>query len=160
MNVIIKNNYVGKLPINIEKRLRKLLKGVPNDYLVGLKMIIVLNTIAHRNNKNANGLYIPGSKTEPPRIEIALDTLFDNFPKYFMLMPFFVNYFIAEVLYHEVGHHYHIEKCRLKKKKWEEFAESIADELLKKNFFVWKILLCPLFLFIPILKIIRKKMKG
>lgn len=157
MSVVIKNYCKGKLPINIEKRVGGLLKYVPQKYLRGLKMITILNVISHRKHKDASGLYYSRSKNNFPRIEIAIDTIYQGFPKIFMLTPLLAKYFLARVLYHEIGHHYQHENKDMKKINRERYAEKVSKELLKKYLFWWKIPLFPLYPITVILKEINKK---
>ncbi|MGD8782716.1 MAG: hypothetical protein PVH88_27645 [Ignavibacteria bacterium] len=159
MNVIIKNHYKGKLPINIVKRVKRLLKYVPDNYLFDLKMISIVNRITYSKHRNASGIYLPKDKSSEARIEIAIDTIYMESNWFLMLLPVLSKYFLARVLYHEIGHHYQYEKKSLKKKYREDFAEKISNELLKRYFSNWKYLLYPLIPFIWLLKRIKNIFK-
>ena len=152
MDIIIKNCYEGKLLINIEKRIEKLLKTVPQRYITGLKKIVLVNKISHHNYKNAMGIYAPKSKGELPWIEIGIDQVYMRYPKLFSLTPFLGKFLLARVLYHEIGHHYQTKSKPLKRIYREKSAEKITRELLDKHFYWWKIFIFPLYLIIFLVK--------
>jgi hypothetical protein len=72
----IVNLYKGDYPRDVEKMIKKLLRNVPEDNLVGLQSIVIVNKSAQKKLKNAPGLYVPKSRRELQRVEIAVDNFF------------------------------------------------------------------------------------
>jgi hypothetical protein len=80
----------------------KLLRKVPEENMVGLHSIVIVNKSAQKRLKDAAGLYIPQYKDELPRIEIAVDNVFFGLKRHYFFFPFIPKYILACVLYHEI----------------------------------------------------------
>ncbi len=80
----------------------------------GLYSIVLLDKIFPLK-KETLGRYHPRGKSNPPRIELAIATIFDGIPKIFSNFPLITNLMLGKVLYHEIGHHYQKENFDLKK---------------------------------------------
>jgi hypothetical protein len=61
---------------------------------------------------------------------LLVDKIFLGCPKYFLHVPYFRTYLMAEVLYHEIGHHIHRTKKRDHRDK-EFVADEWGDKLLQ-----------------------------
>ncbi len=157
MNLKIENKYDGLLLINIEKRISKLLKRVPQKYLLGLKLIIVVNFISRKNGKHILGRYIPQGKSNMPRIELAIDSIYNYHTKIFILIPFIGKPLLAKVLFHEIGHHYQTEHKQIKKKYWEDYAEDFAKDMMKRQYPILRTVLSPLK---PLIRFLKKKINN
>lgn len=148
----IKNFCEKHFPINLEKRINKLINYVPQKYLIGLDSIVIIDKIVRK--KDTAGLYIPKNKNELPRIEIAIDTIFNKVPTILLYLPFYSNFMIANVLYHEIGHHYQFQyKSGIKKKEQEYYADKFCKKMLTRAFWWWSFVFFPL---IPLIKLFRK----
>lgn len=122
----------------------KLLRSVPEENLVGLHSIAIVNKSAQKKSKDAAGLYIPQYKDELPRIEIAIDNVFSGFKRRYFFFPFIPKYVLANVLYHEIGHHYQFKHVRMKKEYQEDYAKKFCSKMLKKELFWWMLILRPI----------------
>jgi hypothetical protein len=116
------NLYKGNYPHNIEKMIKKLLHSVPEENLIGLHSIVIVNKSTQKKSKDAAGLYVPKYKNELPRIEIAVDNVFFGLKRRYFLFPFIPKFILARVLYHEIGHHYQFTHVRMKKEFYEDYA--------------------------------------
>ena len=138
------NLYKGNCPRNIEKMIKKLLRDVPEENMVGLYSIVIVNKSAQKKSTDARGLYIPQYKNELPRIELAVDNIFFKMKRIFFFFPFIPKYALANVLYHEIGHHYQSKHVRMKKEYQEDYAKKFCKKMLKKEFFWWIFFLRPI----------------
>ena len=123
-------------PVEVYRSVRLLLKYVPDEYLVGLKLIVLTNSQEVRSQIRGKivsekdrirpgdcaGLYSKG------RVLLLLDQILGQYPEGFLLIPPFKTYVIAEILYHEIGHHIH----RLEEPGYRMNKEAIADEWKEK----------------------------
>ncbi len=138
------NLYDGDCPLNVEKMINKLLRVVPEENLIGLYSIVIVNISAQKKRQGAAGLYIPKSKNEMARIEIAVDNVFLGLKKKYFHFPFIPRFILARVLYHEIGHHYQYEHLRMKKSYQEDYAKVFSAKMLNKEMFFWMLLLKPI----------------
>ena len=109
-------------PVSARKVVDRLLSGVPQKYLFGLKTVVLTNAagLSHdrrrrktrsRKRKVAirecRGLYHRKWKNEPAWIEIFVDNLCAGWPIWVLRIPPCRDIAFAEVLFHELGHHIH-----------------------------------------------------
>jgi len=156
MTVKIENRLSKKVPLfNIERRIKDLIKFVPQGHLIGLRKIIIVDTLLDKQAKNATAIYRKKNNNDLASIEISFDSLFKGMPKVLFWVPFVAKFTLAAVLYHEIGHHYHYSfKHGINKKKKENFADNYKKEILKKAFWWWRVFLLPI---APIVKYLSKK---
>ncbi len=138
------NLYKGNCPRNIEKMIKKLLCSVPEENLIGLHSIVIVNKSAQKSHKDAAGLYIPKYKEELPRIEIAVANTFLGLKRRYFFFPFIPKFILARVLYHEIGHHYQFTHVRMKKEYYEDYAKKFCAKMLKKELFWWMLIFRPI----------------
>lgn len=138
------NLYKGACPRNIEKMIKKLLRSVPEENMIGLHSIVIVNKSAQKKSKDASGLYMPRNKKELPRIELAVDNIFINMKRIYFFFPFIPKYLVADVLYHEIGHHYQYEYLRMRKEYREDYAKKFCAKMFQREFFWWMFFLRPI----------------
>ncbi|CCQ90510.1 hypothetical protein NITGR_300006 [Nitrospina gracilis 3/211] len=138
------NQYSRRLPFNIEKLTRKLLKAVPNEHLVGLDSITLMDEFQQNKYKNALGLYRKKHGLQPARIEIALGNIYGTSPFILCLIPLAGKLLYAKVLFHEIGHHYQYFTHSVSKKEAEGFAENYGKRHTVKAIKGWLYVLRPL----------------
>ncbi len=144
-----------KNALNIEKNLKRYLKTVPDEHLVGLERITVIDRIEDKKNKEAGGLYRERCLLQSATIEIALDTVYKGMPKFLYYVPFISKFILAGVLYHEIGHHYQKRLSHgIRKSEQEKFAREYEIKMLKRAFWWWLILLLP---FKPLVMFLRNR---
>lgn len=160
MNIVIKRQYRIQLPINIEKLISKLLIKVPQEHLVGLDSIILVDQLAYKKNQKASGLYWPRKGHEPARIELAVDTIYSGVPRFVFFLPFVPKFMLAAVLYHEIGHHCQYFTHGVTKKTEQNFADKYKKRMLKKTFFWWGLIMLPFAPLIYLLKGVTQKRSG
>jgi hypothetical protein len=144
LSIKIENQYKEGVPINIEKTVNNLLIKVPKEQLVGLDTIVIVNKVTHKRGRKADGLYWPKIGSESARIEIAIGEIYKGMPRFVFFLPFIAKFMLADVLFHEIGHHYQSFTHNLKKEEWENFATKYKKKMLKKTFLWWRLLLLPL----------------
>ncbi len=114
-------NY--KPAVNVAKVVRRLLAGVPDQYVRGLDCIVLSNMSGQpRRNRLGKitsrgkripkhrvlGLYHAKWKGRPPWIELYVDRILAPLPKWTQWISFLRDFAVARVLYHELGHHVHL----------------------------------------------------
>jgi hypothetical protein len=66
-------------------------------------------------------------------------------PSIFFHLPFLAKFILAGVLYHEIGHHYHLRLTHgVTKNQREDFADEYRKKMLRRTFYWWLLLLRPL----------------
>ncbi len=134
-----------------------MLKFVPPEYTRGLRKIYIYNKDPE---KKMLGRYLPDKIS--PSIEIFVDNFFHPYPKLGILIPYLGKAYIAETLYHEIGHHYQQLNKQMKKKYLETYAEKFSQKLVKKylnSFLFIKVLYSPFLLWFKLSKLIGIKNK-
>jgi len=139
------NKYKGKMAVNFEKKILKLLKFVPKKDLIGINEIIITNKAYERKYHLAGGLYIYKRDLNRASIEICIDVIFRQFPKILFYFPFISTFLLANILYHEIGHHCERITHNNKKKDSEEFADLYRKKIIHKAFKLWGYLIFPIF---------------
>lgn len=129
-------------PVDAATIVRQLLTSVPDQHLRGLDCIVLTNLSGqprrHRLGKTTSrgrrvaqsrtaGLYHPRWTGQPLWIELYLDQIFCSYPRRALRIPLIRNLAIADVLYHELGHHVHL----FIRPEYRE-KEDVADEWKKK----------------------------
>lgn len=117
----------------LEKRINSLLRTVPHKDLMDLHSIVLVDEIFPLKN-NTLGRYHHRSKSLPPRIELAIKTIFEGVPKILIYLPHISIMLIGSVLYHEIGHHYQKTNFDLKKEKWEKYADTYRNNIFRKRY--------------------------
>jgi hypothetical protein len=137
--VVAYQNY--KPPFDSEKVIRAMLAIVPTRYLWGLHSIVLTNVQAlpheSRIRKGAGrrriplgkalGYYTQAWKGEPARVTVLIDNLEKRWGRAWLRFGFIRDIVVAEVLYHEIGHHIH----RLHIPEFEG-PENVAEKWSKK----------------------------
>jgi hypothetical protein len=129
-------------PFWVSKALCRLLDGIPEKYLYGLKTILLTNSLGlnrsqrrkktkFKKHKVSNhaclGLYQQEWQGQPAKIELFTDNILSSFPALIQRIPFFQDLIMGDVLYHEVGHHIH----KSSEPEYRE-REDVADFWRKK----------------------------
>ena len=144
-------------PVNAPKAVERLLSGIPKQYLSGLGSVVLTNTgglsRGRRRQKtrsrkrrvaipDARGLYHQEWRGTPAWIEIFVDNVLGEWPAWELRIPFFRDMAIAEVLFHELGHHIHRTQAPEYKER-EDVAEKWERRLVRTYFWpkYWYIVL-------------------
>lgn len=118
----------------LHRKVKRLLAHVPPDDLIGLNSICLSYNSFNSNNKNLTGEYILDTKNRSSKIYVYVNTLYYQ-KLYLAFIPFVGTFFLANTLYHEIGHHQHtFHMHNVKKKDWEGFANSYKLYLLRKRY--------------------------
>lgn len=138
------NKCSKKSPVNIESKIRKLLRVIPEEDLVGLDSIIILNEPPNKH-KNVRGLYWQKHKLQPARVEIYINNIYGEYGFRKILLPFGGSLLLANVLFHELGHHCRYRSHGVPKAEKEKFAEQYRKKYIQKAFHnYWRFYLKPL----------------
>lgn len=131
-SIKIINESSKSIPLNLEKIILKLLKVVPDEHLIGLESISLVDEFPEKKYKNALGTYSQKYGLDKARIEISVEYLSSYKPYVLRLIPFLGKYYLARVLFHEIGHHYRHLRHGISKKENENFADQYEREMLGK----------------------------
>ena len=144
MALRIEIHFKGAIPLNIEKLVKNLLKKVPSEHLIGLDVISIVDQVTHKKNKLAGGLYWQKVGRDPALIEIAIEEIYGGMPRLCFFVPFIPKFMLANVLFHEIGHHFQQVTHGVSKQEREFFADNYKKHMLKRAFWGWRLLLYPL----------------
>jgi len=136
--VLAFQNYTQ--PFDAEKAIRRMLRIVPPKYLWGLNSIVLTNVdaLSHKERERktwgrrrvtlgeALGYYTPEWSGGSAHITILMDNLEKRLGKW-QHFGFARDAAVAELLFHELGHHIH----EVHKPKYED-KEDVADKWSKK----------------------------
>ncbi len=53
------NKYPFRLPFRLESRIRSFLREIPENFLIGLDSIILVDKIVYKDHDDITGMYIP-----------------------------------------------------------------------------------------------------
>ena len=109
-------------PAEFKRSVEMLLRYVPQEYLVGLKSIVLTNRAALNRNQRrqkiwsrnrkvrlaeCRGSYSREWKSSPATVWLYVDNILQSEPEALRRIPILRYYSTGEVLYHEIGHHIH-----------------------------------------------------
>lgn len=156
MNIKIENLSEKRIIGGILKRkVNKLIRTIPKDHLMGIDKIVIVDEIHDKKKRGLGGVYRKKEHGEACSIELSINAIFKGMPKIFFFVPFISVFSLADVLYHEIGHHYHNKFSHgINKKKEEILVEKYSLEMSKKKFKWWSYFLTP---FTPLVKYLNKK---
>ncbi len=132
----------------VPKAVSRLLDGIPAQYLNGLRIISLSNTggLNHRLKRQqtlsrkrkvpireCRGFYCRKWKNQPASIKLFVDKIVDGWPVLILKIPLCQDVALAEVLYHELGHHIH-KTIAPEYKEREDVAEDWRKRLGKLYF--------------------------
>ena len=132
----------------ISRSLSRLINGIPQQYINGLHSIKLTNasglnhslrrkkTISQKKKvsvKDCRGLYHQKWHDNPATIELFVDNIISQWPKIILTVPLFQDILLADVLYHEVGHHIHKTSAPEHRER-EEVAEDWKKKLERQYF--------------------------
>jgi len=160
MSVQIERRYRIQVPIDVENVIKALVSKIPPEHLIGLGNIIVLDEVTHKRNQRSGGLYWQKNGEQPARIEIGINSTYGRMPRIVFYCPFVAKFMLANVLYHEIGHHYQHFTHGISKNRQENFADKYRRQMLKKAFFWWGLFFKPLSPLIHLLNRISNKGKN
>jgi hypothetical protein len=125
-------------PFNVSHSVTRLLASVPAEYLIGLGEIVLTSTeclprsrrrsvTKSRGRKvrivTVRGLYHAAWQGKDARIEIFVDNSLDGMSRtWWLKLPLLREIVIADVLFHEIGHHIHATR-RPEHREKEDVAE-------------------------------------
>ena len=160
----INEAYSDYVPhINATRVVRRLLQRVPENYTRGLDCVVLTNFAGQpRRNRvgkltsrgrrlaksRVRGLYHPQWGGRRPWIELYLDKIFQDVPKWALWIPPVRDLIVAEVLYHELGHHVHL----FIRPEYRE-REDVADDW--RNKFGGNFLRHQYWYLMPVFKVLR-----
>ena len=145
----IQENYKEYIPHSkISKSVERLVSDLPQKWIAGLGTIILTNTNALNNKRKRQntkyrtrevslnkcaGWYMKKWDNQPAYIELLVDNIFLDFPKWLYFSNFFVDYTLGYTIFHEIGHHIHKTQSPEFKEK-EDVANKWRDKLTKSYF--------------------------
>jgi hypothetical protein len=125
-------------PFDAVPIVQRMLDSVPRKYLVGLGQVVLTNASGlprklsravtksrHRKVRlgQAAGLYHPASNGKPAWIEIFVDNTLRGWESgWWLRIPLIREGKLADVLFHEIGHHIHFT-CRPEYREKEDVAD-------------------------------------
>jgi hypothetical protein len=139
-------------PLNVMAITQRLMKYVPPQYLHGLDRIVLTNSaalprklrrgkIGSRKRKlkidEIGGQYHPKTNNRPAWIDIFVDNLRPYEERAFRIIPYIRDFTLAEVLYHEIGHHIHYtlrREHRERENVAEEWGQRLTNHYIGKKY--------------------------
>jgi hypothetical protein len=124
-------------PAWVRTSIARLVDGIPAQYANGLHSITLTNTsgLNHRRRRQktiarkrkvsiieCRGLYHQAWQGKPAMIELFIDKILYRWPALILKVPLFQDMLLADVLYHELGHHIH-KTCAPEHREREDVAE-------------------------------------
>ncbi len=138
-NIPIYEQYDSyKPPFNVKGAVKRMVGVVPDKYLTGLGSIVLTCEDAltgkrarrmtwSRGKKvsaaEARGLYHPEWGSNPAWIELHVDSIFQNYPRYLLRLKVTRELELGQTFFHELGHHIHAQH-RPEFKEKEDVAET------------------------------------
>jgi hypothetical protein len=89
----------------------RLIQRLPRDHVAGLDAVILVDQLSYRSGRRRGvpAAYSPHTAGGPaPHIELAIPVILAGEPPVARIIPLLRTVMIARMLYHEVGHHYHV----------------------------------------------------
>lgn len=127
-----------KPPFDVTPIVQRMLDSVPRKYLMGLEEVVLTNAIGLPKKLRATvlksrrrrvrldktaGLYHPAFKGKPAWIELFVDNALRGWEhSWWLRIPLLREGKIADVLFHEIGHHIHFT-CRPEYREKEDVAD-------------------------------------
>jgi hypothetical protein len=165
-------------PFDVAPIVERMLASVPPKYLIGLKEVVLTNSSGlprklRRSGTKARkrkvrivetlGLYHPAWRSGPAWIEIFVDnTLKRSETRWLMRLNFLREAKIADVLFHEIGHHIHFAthpEYREKEDVADVWKVRLKKQYLRIRHPILKAIFYPLRPFTRVLgKLVKKKM--
>jgi hypothetical protein len=173
--VVAFQNY--KPPFDSEKVIRSMLVVVPANYLWGLHSIVLTNVQAlprySRERKGGGrrraplreslGYYTRTWKGEPARITLLIDNLEKHWGRSWLRFGFIRDILLAEVLFHEIGHHIHrlhIPEFDGPENVAEKWSKKLSGKFLRHQYWYVMPLFYPLVWINRLGKKIAKQFRG
>jgi hypothetical protein len=134
--------------INVQNIVERLVAALPPRFLFGLKTIVLTNTSNLNHDRRREKIWYKGRKYQTTEsfalyhaktkdqdawIEIFVDKMLTYLPKVLFRIPVIRDMFIANVLYHEVGHHF--QRSRISERKETEGAAQDWSRDLGRAYF-------------------------
>ncbi|RJQ23097.1 MAG: hypothetical protein C4560_01235 [Nitrospiraceae bacterium] len=175
-------SYKDFLPPSwVHRSVTRLIDGVPEKYCGGLHSVTLTNTdgLNHSRRRQktisrkrkisvieCRGLYHQKWQGKPATIELFVDKIIHRWPVIVLKVPLVQDLLLADVLYHELGHHVH-KTCAPEHREREDVAEDWQKKLVRHYFrqnYKWikpfKIILKPIVaLPLKIVRLIQRKAK-
>jgi hypothetical protein len=135
-------------PSWVHKSATRLIEGVPDKYLAGLHSVTLTNvdrlnhtrrrqkTISRKRKvavRECRGLYHYKWQGKPAHIELFVDQIIHRWPLIVLKVPLFQDLLLADVLYHELGHHIH-NTTAPEHREQEDVAEDWQKKLGRDYF--------------------------
>jgi len=126
----------------------RLINGVSEKYTGALHSITLTNTDGLNHNRRrqktisrkrkvavieCRGLYHQKWQGKPATIELFVDKIIHRWPLIVLRVPLFQDLLLADVLYHELGHHIH-KTCAPEHQEREDVAED-WQKMLGRHYF-------------------------
>jgi len=147
MSVRVENHCQTPIPLSVESLIQELLRKVPQEHIVGLDTIVLVDQVTHKESRRGGvrGLYWQKRAQRSATIELAPGLIYCGMPRIFFYLPFVAKIALANVLYHEIGHHYQQRLAHgVTKGGSQNFAEKYKKQMFRKVFFWWLLLAVPL----------------
>ncbi|MBI4356237.1 MAG: hypothetical protein HY597_07335 [Candidatus Omnitrophica bacterium] len=134
MKIRVDSSVKTYYQFDFERSINQLLKVVPPDHLRDLDWILVVRTWKDKSVASARGLHYERYGEGGPTIVLCVDAIFGPFARIFERLPLLPKMFLAEVLFHEIGHHHQRYLHGIQKSQREGDAKSYSKEMFRKAF--------------------------
>ena len=177
--IIIREAYKDyEPPFDVVRIVNRLLAGVPNTRLAGLKTVVLSSSAnlskpvrkakAHARGKSyelgkCRGRYHQKWKNESAWIELWVDNMLMSCPKPLLWVNILRDFAIADTLFHELGHHIHYSQAPEHKEK-EDVADKwdkrLSRQYFRRRYWYWMPLFLLLWLILKPFGLFKKRRKN
>jgi hypothetical protein len=119
-----------RLAFDCTEAVRRLLASLPSEQLRGLDAVVLRDRASlttqerRRGLAGCRGVYVRRRRGRPPHVELLVDNIFAEWPRWVAYVPILRAEILYQVLFHELAHH------RLDRRSpWEARSEARADHL-------------------------------
>jgi len=126
-----------KPPYGIVPSVRRLLTNVPVDAVSGLESIVLSDSdryATRTRRESALSFYHQQTRDRFSWIELLIDNIFRDFPRWLLVVPLLRETLLAKPLFHEIGHHRDARIGGMRAGAQERRADVWATEMSQQYF--------------------------
>lgn len=160
INTILIDNYKNYTPpAFVHDSINRLLSGIPQKNLIGIKSIILTDVESMTSDRRKDNIkdikkgqktlafYSHKTKSKPAYISLYIDRIIGDYRGWGYRFHFVQDLIIGSILYHEIGHHIHYSKIpeyQEKEKVAKKWTKHLGGKYFWKHYWYFMIFLYPL----------------
>jgi len=158
----IVSKYTVSLPFDPKASVLKALEYVPSSDLHALDQVVLIDSLKNDNGEPIGSQYWPASEGNCASVEIALESIFEVFPRSWLRIPVLVDLLIYSQIYDNVEIHnrYLVNNNDDRNTGRLTNLSGYSDRLLQKAFWRWVPLLLLIRFFVRQWKRLAARLDG